>query len=71
MSQNQQLPANSTDLMAAYQARLAAGQLRPDPAQQRVIARLQTVIIRRVFENQGQDAEVDEVRFMDAGEALG
>jgi len=46
MSQTQQSSANSTDLMAAYQAHLMAGQLRPDPAQKRVIARLQAVIDR-------------------------
>lgn len=41
MSQAPSLPSSATAILAAYQARLNAGQLRRDPAQERVLERLQ------------------------------
>ena len=46
MSQASSPAATSIDLLAAYRARLGAGQLRRDPAQEKVLARLQAVIER-------------------------
>ncbi len=46
MNHPAKLPARTTDLLAAYQARLAAGHLRADPAQERVLVRLQGVLDR-------------------------
>ncbi len=41
MSQALSPPSSATAILAAYQARLSAGQLRRDPAQERVLERLQ------------------------------
>ena len=44
MSQAESSPSSASDMLAAYQARLGAGHLRRDQAQERVLSRLQALV---------------------------